>query len=489
MPSNDVLPRSAASADGSAADWRAGVRPVLRALAGRLKGTAACREVENALAEPLCMARAAGCASALLDAGNVDDAELIYRALAGCAPTAPAGHVGLAKTAMRRQSWESAVERWDATIARFGKRALPSWIAAQAVARLRLGRAAEALNLLEACATALVGDAGVLQARLEAEIALRRLPAARATFAAAMERSLSEAAIEVLVDLTAQLFEGRARADTFLALLKKVDRPDPHRSDGVDRCAAALRLRLLLALRDYDGFLRAYDEIVHFSALGIHEPMLKAAAGALRRAPSLDYAAPKVFGIGLSRTGTTSLAAALRILGLSTAHWGNPLTMEVIGEDDFHLFDAFLDTPVCVNFERNYYTFPNSRFIYTIRNSVDWERSWTAYTRRRWLLSDYREMAKAMEKPDQFQYGRCFTDIHRCLYFNHGSYQDAFRAYDRRVRRFFADKPAERFIEFDLFGEDGWEKLCTFLERDVPAVTFPWNNRTPAGGEEGARSG
>jgi hypothetical protein len=38
------------------------------------------------------------------------------------------------------------------------------------------------------------------------------------------------------------------------------------------------------------------------------------------------YNAPKVFCIGLSKTATTSLDAALAVLGLRSIHWQNPYT-------------------------------------------------------------------------------------------------------------------------------------------------------------------
>jgi hypothetical protein len=82
------------------------------------------------------------------------------------------------------------------------------------------------------------------------------------------------------------------------------------------------------------------------------------------------------------RTGTTSLAAALEELEFATIHWSNPITGELINDNDLHLFDAFVDTLSCQNVEKNYYMFPNAKFIYTVRRPEDWERSWSAYFKR-----------------------------------------------------------------------------------------------------------
>ena len=66
--------------------------------------------------------------------------------------------------------------------------------------------------------------------------------------------------------------------------------------------------------------------------------------------------------------------------------------------------------------------------------------------------------------------------VHLALYWRHGSLRAAWDAYEERVARFFADKPG-RLLHFDIFAGDGWEKLCAFLGRDIPAAPFPWRNR------------
>jgi len=179
----------------------------------------------------------------------------------------------------------------------------------------------------------------------------------------------------------------------------------------------------------------------------------------------------------LSRTGTTSLCTALRALGFSALHWSNHLTGEILAECDIPLFDAFVDTPACVDFEKNYYLLPNSKFIYTIRKADDWERSWTAYTAKYWGLTSHRSIAERLRQRDYFADGQRFADVQLSLYYNFSSDAEAYRAYDRRVRSFFADKPGDRFLEFNIFEGDGWNKLCGFLSRDFPNDPFPWENR------------
>ena len=103
-----------------------------------------------------------------------------------------------------------------------------------------------------------------------------------------------------------------------------------------------------------------------------------------------------MFGIGLSRTGTTPLALALGILGFTAFHFLNPATGEVISEADTDLVDAATDTPVCVNFEKLYYLYPFSKFIYTTRPFEDWQPSFCRYLDRRWGTADFATIGKML---------------------------------------------------------------------------------------------
>jgi hypothetical protein len=82
---------------------------------------------------------------------------------------------------------------------------------------------------------------------------------------------------------------------------------------------------------------------------------------------------PKVFGIGLSKTGTTSLAHALEHLGYETVSWAR--NGRILGWPEFYIADAATDTPCCTQFEVLYHTFEDAKFIYTVRDKEDWTRS------------------------------------------------------------------------------------------------------------------
>src|SRR5262249_9811138 len=73
----------------------------------------------------------------------------------------------------------------------------------------------------------------------------------------------------------------------------------------------------------------------------------------------------KIFGIGLSRTGTTSLTYAFAELGLRAHHF--PRTRAFIDEAD-----AATDTPVAAWYKELDVLYPGSKFIVTPRSIPDW---------------------------------------------------------------------------------------------------------------------
>jgi hypothetical protein len=75
--------------------------------------------------------------------------------------------------------------------------------------------------------------------------------------------------------------------------------------------------------------------------------------------------ADRVFIIGLPRTGTTSICAAMLKLGFTVAH-----TAYV--QKTFDDAQVIADTPIFCDFERLDKFYPNSKFIYLKRSSEKW---------------------------------------------------------------------------------------------------------------------
>ncbi len=91
----------------------------------------------------------------------------------------------------------------------------------------------------------------------------------------------------------------------------------------------------------------------------------------------------KVFGIGLNKTGTSSLHQALEVLGYRSLHWGGEQTHDAVlraideGEPLLSYVDPEPDA-ICDVFTVTYYFFladaeyPGSKFILTLRDLDEW---------------------------------------------------------------------------------------------------------------------
>jgi hypothetical protein len=192
---------------------------------------------------------------------------------------------------------------------------------------------------------------------------------------------------------------------------------------------------------------------------------------------------PKVFGIGLSKTGTTSLTAALRLLGYRAYQAPADLVTQVevyrffaTGEAAIHLsvlkvLDALTDMPVYCLYQPLDKAYPGSKFILTVRGKQAWLRSYQGHWHRH---------------PDMFRERPDSVLAHYTHFLNARLYgtqsadpQLLSRAYDRHIAEvldYFRDRPQDLLV-LDICGGDGWSKLAPFLGGAIPEVPFPWENR------------
>lgn len=184
----------------------------------------------------------------------------------------------------------------------------------------------------------------------------------------------------------------------------------------------------------------------------------------------------KVFGIGLHKTGTTTLGACFRQLGFKSKSFDLELTrFAVRGEMDqiFRVvdrYDAFEDWPWPLVYREIDRRYPDSKFVLTTRRDS-----------KRWLRSLKRHAAKT--GPTEFRelvYGYPMPDGHDAEHV--AVYED----HNRNVREYFRGR--RNFVELCWENGDGWEELCTFLGYPVPAGDFPHHNRTTYSWSHGAKA-
>lgn len=178
---------------------------------------------------------------------------------------------------------------------------------------------------------------------------------------------------------------------------------------------------------------------------------------------------PKVFCIGFHKTGTTSLGAALEILGykVSGAFGVNK------GDIDRTAFtkacklakkhDAFQDNPWPILFREMDQEFPHSRFILTLRDDTQWMRS---------VLKHFSGKDTPMRR---WIYGADAGDPQG----NEAIYLQRYQRHNAAVIDYFKDRPNDLLI-INLANGDGWAPLCHFLGQAEPQISFPHANQASA---------
>ncbi|MGD1716369.1 sulfotransferase [Dapis sp. BLCC M172] len=186
---------------------------------------------------------------------------------------------------------------------------------------------------------------------------------------------------------------------------------------------------------------------------------------------SLKLKETKVFGIGLGKTGTTTLEACFKILGYKNFSWHTVNRYKLVKQvklndftDVFSLLEnhqSFRDYPFPFIYKELNQKCPNSKFILTVRKDF-----------QTWFISLVNHYNKRMEMEIWYDilYGNKYVDdenYYRNFYENHNQLViDYFSAWQ------------DKLIIICWENGDGWDKLCQFLNKDVPNVPLPHRNKT-----------
>lgn len=209
----------------------------------------------------------------------------------------------------------------------------------------------------------------------------------------------------------------------------------------------------------------------------------------------------KVFGIGLSKTGTKSLGRALEILGLRTEHfpidmleWSGPgsakfalypcneyaarfssefFTLRWLlysnwrNEVNLHYadqYDALCDLPVSNYYREFDELYPDAKFVLTLRPLDAWLRSAEAHF-------------SVKRSPQHYHHrNRLRLDTYNTILFREDLFAEAYHRHTRNVRNYFAGRQG-KLLEMNVQEGDGWSELCSFLGYSAPKVDFPHLNK------------
>jgi hypothetical protein len=182
----------------------------------------------------------------------------------------------------------------------------------------------------------------------------------------------------------------------------------------------------------------------------------------------------KVFGIGLSRTGTTTLNNALNILGIKSIHYPrDPETFRLLSNGIVKLpileeYDGLTDVhtvPFYPQFDEMY---PGSKFILTTRDIEAWLPSVKKH-----LLKGRNPLVEfAHEVPAQMWLR---TAVYGVIGYDESVMRRKFYTHQMEVMDYFKDRP-EDLLVMDICRGNGWNVLCPFLGFDKnPSAKFPTN--------------
>jgi GT2 family glycosyltransferase len=181
----------------------------------------------------------------------------------------------------------------------------------------------------------------------------------------------------------------------------------------------------------------------------------------------------RIFGIGMHKTGTLSLAGALNLLGLDCEHWPTPRWARNVWEEmrdcgkslTLERHYAATDFPIAMLFRELDQAYPGSKFILTVRDEVDWLRS----VRNHWnpAINPWRKEWDS----------DCFTHrMHQIVYgskaFDPLNFLKRYRGHNAAVLDYFKDRPGDLLV-MDMDAGDPWRALCSFLGTPIPSTSYP----------------
>lgn len=172
---------------------------------------------------------------------------------------------------------------------------------------------------------------------------------------------------------------------------------------------------------------------------------------------------PKVFGIGFHKTGTTTLASALRILGYRvTGTFGVHEADIALNAVDQALriardWDAVQDNPWPIVYRDLDRAYPGSKFVLTTRETDEWFAS---------VLRHFGGQSTPMR---EWIYGVGDPVDNEAIY------KKRYEHHNREVIEYFASRPSDLLV-LPITQGVGWAPLCEFLGVEEPATRFPHSN-------------
>ena len=184
----------------------------------------------------------------------------------------------------------------------------------------------------------------------------------------------------------------------------------------------------------------------------------------------------RIFGIGMHKTATTSLAKAFGVLGYDAGHWKSAHWAKAIWEEmkqfgsskTLERSYALCDLPIPMLFRELDKGYPGSKFILTLREEDEWLES----VRSHW---GDKNPWRAQWDTDPFTH-RCHRELYGCVKFNEPVMRARYRKHNAEVLEYFKDRPGDLLV-MNMSEGAGWYELCGFLRKPIPAKPYPRANK------------
>ena len=188
------------------------------------------------------------------------------------------------------------------------------------------------------------------------------------------------------------------------------------------------------------------------------------------RHPQNDLEQPRglIIGVGFQKTGTSSLREALKALDFRVKDTTTRALIPILKKDYTRIlrmlenYDAVEDTPWYMIYKELDKLIPNSKFILTIRDEESWYSSVKKHigdlrsANHEWIYG----RGKGLPKDDK------------------QNTIDTYNRHNKEVIKYFENRPNDLLV-LDFTKGDGWEKICSFLNKKIPHIPFPHHNKTP----------
>ncbi len=203
----------------------------------------------------------------------------------------------------------------------------------------------------------------------------------------------------------------------------------------------------------------------------------------------------KIFCIGLNKTGTTSMKAALKEMGFVVAPqrpaekmidlWAKRDFKKIVGFCKYAGY-SFQDVPFSLPFTYVIldYFFPKSKFILTVRNnSEQWYNSVTKFHAKKWGKNGRIPTKEDLQNANYIYKGKLWNSNRKIFFTPESSpYKkdiliDYYENHNKNVKEYFRHRPDDLLV-LNVSEKGAYKKLAKFFGVKTDKNIFPWENKT-----------